>query len=90
MIGSAPQGHCKVQAMLAGIRLSGPAAPLVFEGAVNGGIYCAWVEQFLIPELRPGDVAVADNLSSHKNAKAIGLVEAAGCRRCFCLRIPRI
>lgn len=83
VIGSVPQGHYKVQTMLAGIRLSGPVAPLVFDGAVNGEVYVAWVEQFLVPELRPGDVVVADNLSSHKNAKAIGLIEAAGCRALF-------
>ena len=69
--------------MLAGIRLSGPVAPLVLDGAVNGEIYAAWVEQFLIPELRPGDVVVADNLSSHKNAKARERIEAVGCRVLF-------
>jgi len=83
VIGSVPHGHYKVQTMLAGIRLSGPVAPLVFDGAVNGDIYCAWVEQFLIPELHPGDVVVADNLSSHKNAKAAALIQAAGCRVLF-------
>lgn len=83
VIGSVPQGHYKVQTMLAGIRLSGPVAPLVFDGAINGEIYCAWVEQFLIPELRPGDVVVADNLSSHKSARATELIKAAGCRALF-------
>lgn len=83
VIGSVPQGHYKVQTMLAGVRLSGPVAPLVFDGAVNGEIYCAWVEQFLIPELQSGDVVVADNLSSHKNAKAEKMIKAAGCRVLF-------
>lgn len=83
VIGSVPHGHYKIQTMLAGIRFSGPVAPLVFDGAVNGDIYCAWVEQFLIPELRPGDVVVADNLSSHKNAKAVEMITAAGCRVLF-------
>ena len=83
VIGSVPQGRYKIQTMLAGIRLTGPVAPLVFDGAVNGEVYCAWVEQFLVPELRPGDVVVADNLSSHKNAKAKEMIEAAGCRVLF-------
>ena len=83
VIGSVPQGHYKIQTMLAGIRLSGPVAPLVFDGAINGEAYTAWVEQFLIPELHPGDVVVADNLSSHKNAKAKELIEAEGCRVLF-------
>jgi len=83
VIGSVPHGHYKIQTMLAGIRLSGPVAPLLFDGAVNGEIYCAWLEQFLIPELRPGDVVVADNLSSHKSAKARELIKAAGCQMLF-------
>ena len=83
VIGAVPQGHYKTQTMLAGIRLSGPVAPLVFDGAVNGDVYGAWVEQFLIPELHPGDMVVADNLSSHKSAKAAGLIESAGCRMLF-------
>jgi len=78
VIGSVPQGHYKIQTMLAGIRLSGPVAPMVFDGAVNGEIYAAWVGQFLVPELRPGDVVVADNLSSHKNAEAKRLIEGGG------------
>lgn len=83
VIGSVPQGHYKAQTMLAGIRLSGPVAPLVFDGAVNGEIFDAWVEQFLIPELLPGDVVVADNLSSHKNAKARKRLDSFGCRLLF-------
>ena len=65
------------------MRLSGPVAPLVFDGPIDGEIYSAWVEQFLVPELRPGDVVVADNLSSHKNARAAELITAAGCRLLF-------
>lgn len=83
VIGSVPKGHYKIQTMLAGIRLSGTVAPLVFDGAINGEVYGAWVEQFLIPELHPGDVVVADNLSSHKNMKARQLIEEAGCRVLF-------
>lgn len=80
VIGSIPQGHYKVQTMLAGVRLSGPVAPVVFDGAVNAEIFDAWVEQFLVRELHPGDVVVADNLSSHKNASARARIEKAGCR----------
>jgi len=41
----------------------------VVDGAVNADIFEAFVEQVLVPELRPGDVVVMDNLSSHKRAK---------------------
>jgi transposase len=84
--GFVPQGHYKTQTMLAGIRLSGPVAPVVFDGSVNSEIYAAWVEQFLIPELHSGDVVIADNLASHKSAKVVELIESAGCRALF---LPR-
>lgn len=83
VIGSAPVGHYKMQTMVAGIRLSGVVAPMVFDGVMNGDVYCAWVKQALIPELSPGDVIVADNLSSHKNVKAVRLIESVGCRVLF-------
>jgi transposase len=83
VIGSVPQGHYKTQTMLAGVRLSGPVAPVVFDGSVDGDIYADWVGQFLIRELQPGDVVVADNLASHKNPRALNLIGSAGCRSLF-------
>ena len=82
-IGSVPQGHYKTQTMLAGIRLSGSVAPVVFDGSINGEIYADWVEQFLIRDLQPGDVVIADNLAAHMNVRAMNLIEAAGCRVLF-------
>jgi hypothetical protein len=41
-------------------------APLVLDGTVNGAAFLAYTEQFLVPTLRPGDVVVLANLSSHK------------------------
>ncbi|HJS86370.1 MAG TPA: hypothetical protein VJ779_13010 [Acetobacteraceae bacterium] len=43
-------------------------APLVLDGAIDGPSFLGWVEQFLAPTLAPGDIVVADNLSSHKVA----------------------
>ena len=51
---------------------------LVLEGAINGRSFLAYVEQFLAPALRPGDVLVLDNLGSHKVAGVREAVEAAG------------
>lgn len=69
--------------MLAGIRLSGPVAPLVFDGAVDGEVFRAWTEQFLLRELKAGDIVIADNLSSHKAVEARALIEEAGCQLLF-------
>ena len=49
-----------------------------FDGPINAVAFEAYVEQFLVPELKPGDVVVMDNLSSHKRPKVAALIEAAG------------
>jgi hypothetical protein len=65
LVASAPHGQWKTSTFLAGLRLDGIVAPCVFDGAVNGTNFPAWVEQFLVPTLRPGDIVVMDNLASH-------------------------
>jgi len=49
----------------------------VVDGAVNGDIFEAFVEHVLVPTLRPGDVVVMDNRSSHKRARTRELIESA-------------
>lgn len=49
-------------------------------GATDRATFDQYVEQVLAPELRPGDVVVWDNLSSHKGVAAIAAIEAAGAR----------
>jgi transposase len=83
VIGSLPHGHYKTQTMIAGIRLSGPVAPFVFDGALDGEVFRVWAQRCLLPELSPGDIVIADNLSSHKTAAASGLIVSAGCRLLF-------
>jgi transposase len=61
-----------------GIRLAGFVAPFAFEGATNGEAVRAYVEHQLVPELRPGDVAILDNLGAHKVAGIREAIEAAG------------
>jgi transposase len=73
-----PHGHWKTTTVVAALRADGIAAPLVLDGAINGESFLAYVEQFLAPALRPGDVLVMDNLPSHKVAGVREAVEAAG------------
>ena len=75
-----PHGHRKTTTLVAGLRMTGMVAPMVLDGPINGDWFEAYVTQVLIPELRPGDVVVMDNLSSHKRASVRERIEAAGAR----------
>ena len=63
---SLPHGHWKTTTFTAGLRLTGMVAPTVLDGAMNGPAFKAYVEQVLVPELKPGDIVVMDNLPAHK------------------------
>ena len=73
-----PHGRWRTTTVVAASRAEGITAPLVLEGAINGESFLAYVQQFLAPAPRPGDVLVVDNLSSHKVAGVREAVEAAG------------
>lgn len=73
-----PHGHWKTTTVVAGLRLTGIAAPMVLDGPINGGTFQAYVDQVLVPELRPGDIVVMDNLGSHKGPAVRGAIETAG------------
>ncbi len=64
--------------MTCGLRLSGVTAPLAFEDATNTDIFESYVEDVLVPELKPGDVVIWDNLKPHKSEEAIEAIKAAG------------
>ena len=55
----------------------------VVDGAVNGDVFEAFVEQVLVPDLRSGDVVIMDNLSSHKRPQVRRFIEEAGARLVF-------
>ena len=73
-----PHGHWKTTTFVAGLRLEGLVAPFVLDGPMNRAAFEAYVERVLVPELRPGEVVLMDNLSSHKGPKVRALIEAAG------------
>jgi len=53
-------------------------APFVLDGPINRIAFETYVEKVLAPELRPGDIVVMDNLSSHKGPRVREMIEAAG------------
>ena len=73
-----PQGHWKTTTFVAGLRLTGMMAPMVVDGPMNRPTFLAYVSQVLVPELRPGDVVVMDNLPAHKGSAVREAIEAAG------------
>jgi hypothetical protein len=73
-----PHGHWKTTTLVAGLRLSGIAAPFVHDGPINREVFQVYVDQVLVPELVPGDIVVMDNLGSHKGPAVQAAIEAAG------------
>jgi transposase len=78
-----PHGHWKTTTFLAALRSSGLTAPLVIDGAINGAIFLAYVQQHLAKTLRPGDIVIMDNLRAHKVAGVRPAIEAAGARLAY-------
>jgi len=78
LVQKVPHGHWKTTTLIAALDLAGVRCSTVVDGAVNGDVFEAFVAQVLAPALRPGDVVVMDNLSSHKRARTRELIEAAG------------
>jgi transposase len=76
---SAP-GHWDTITLTCGLRLSGVTAAMVFEGATNTGTFENYVEQVLVPELRPGDVVIWDNPQPHQSQDAVEAIEKTGAR----------
>jgi transposase len=73
-----PYGHWKTTTFVAGLRLTGMVAPMMLDGPINRDAFQAYVEQVLVPELRPGDIVIMDNLSSHKGPSVRRAIESAG------------
>src|SRR3546814_17515639 len=62
-------------------RRTGMTAPFVYDGAMNGNVFLAYVEQVLIPTLQAGDVVVKDNLPAHKTSGVRDAIERAGAKQ---------
>jgi transposase len=78
-----PHGHWKTTTLVAGLRRSGMVAPWVLDGPINRDAFTTYVRQVLVPELKPGDIVVMDNLSSHKAPAVRQAIEAAGATLLF-------
>lgn len=78
LIAFVPHGHWHITTFLGALRHDGMTAPLVIDGALNGELFRAYVEQMLAPTLSPGEIVTMDNLSSHKVRGVREAIEARG------------
>jgi transposase len=81
--GTAPHGHWRTQTFLAALRSDRIDAPCLLDGPINGRSFTAYVEQFLAPTLKPGDVVIMDNLGSHKGPAVRQAIRARGAHLLF-------
>ena len=65
-VAAVPHGHWKTTTVTAALRVDEVTAPMVIDGPMDRDAFLVYVSDFLCPTLKPGDIVIADNLSSHK------------------------
>ena len=83
LVARAPFGRWRTLTFLAALRHDRIDAPCVLDGPINGQSFAAWIEQFLVPTLKPGDIVIMDNLGSHKGQAVRTAIRAAGAKLLF-------
>jgi transposase len=84
--GSSPKsrtGHWNTSTFIAALRCGRIEAPWILDGPINGEAFKAYVEKVLTPTLKPGDLVIMDNLSSHKGKAVRQAIRAAGTKLIF-------
>ena len=81
--GTVPNRHHRKLTLLGGLSTAGIVAMMTIEAATNQDVFLAFVREVLVPELRPGQTVVLDNLSPHKAPAVRKAIEAAGCKLLF-------
>ena len=83
LVAKVPHGRWRTLTFLAALRCDRIDAPCVIDGPINGESFLAYVEQVLVPTLRPGDIVIIDNLGSHKGKPVRRAIRAAGAKLAF-------
>ncbi len=73
-----PCSHWQTHTVVAALRPTEMSATAVFDGPIDNVTFRAYVEQVLVPALRPGDVVVLDNLAAHQQPDVRDAIERAG------------
>lgn len=77
---AAPHGHWCVRTVIGALFGDGRTACMTVDAPTDGEIFYQYVVHVLVPELRPGDIVVLDNLRSHKQQRVMASIEKAGGR----------
>jgi transposase len=83
LLAKVPHGHWRTLTFLAALRCDRIDAPCVIDGPINGARFTAYIEQFLAPTLKPGDIVIMDNLGSHKGQAVRRTLRAVGAKLLF-------
>ena len=81
---SVPHGHWHTSTVVAGLTLRDMIAPRVLDGPMNRAAFGTYVERVLVPERRPGDIVILDNLPSHKGSRVRNLFLPPAPNSCSC------
>jgi putative transposase len=81
--GKAPFGHWNTMTLLAALRRDRIEAPWLLDRPINGERFLVYVEQVLVPTLKPGDLVIMDNLGSHKTKAVRQAIRQAGAKLLF-------
>ena len=83
LLGKAPFGHWNTSTFIAALRSDRVEAPWLIDGPINGEKFLLYVEEVLVPTLKPGDIVIMDNLGSHKSRAVRRAIRAAGAKLLF-------
>jgi putative transposase len=78
-----PHGRWTTMTFLAALRHDRVEAPWLIDGPINGESFRLYIDEVLIPTLRPGDIVVMDNLGSHRSSAVRQALRAAGAKLFF-------
>ena len=76
----APRNRGTNTTLLASLHSEGAGPTMAVQGATNKEVFEAYLEHFLVPALRPGQLVVMDNLGAHRPKKVRELIEGRGCK----------
>jgi transposase len=82
-IGRVPRGRWTTVTLVSTLTPQGIGPSVLIEGAADRLVFDTYVAEVLLPQLRPGQIVVLDNLSVHKSAAARRMIEAVGCQLVF-------
>lgn len=87
---SMPHGHSRTTTFNSPLTLRGMIAPFVLSSPINRDAFKAYVEQVLVPALRPDDIVIMDTVSGDKSPHARALIEAAEANLVFLPRADQV